>query len=828
MLNMGSNRLASLTDGVFQGLGTLTHLSLEKNDIAYISPLAFQPLVSLQTLAMHYNPLKHAADIAPILRLPNLYELVLAFTEFTVFDSDQLRLNRSNLRYLSLSADLLTRFSLRRDIFPRLQRLLLSTDDRFEWDVPDAAFLRTLTALELIVSGVGKETFTKMLASTESLEELSMALMDHQDLFGVACEVPGLASLHATGNALVSVNETLLLRCSRLVTLDLSRNDIEDMSPSALRSMKRLKNLNLSRNNLRKVPPSVRGLETLETLDLSSNFIGELGCADFQNLTRLATLNLDQNRISTIDGCAFRDLADLRVLNVGANKVHRLEGFSNVNLMKLESLDLHKNNLMRIQTNNFRHLSSLKSLDLESDTSYAVHYGAFNGLDNLQTLVVTPIVYDKMIFRDVNLTGLVDLRLHLTSLYKSRRSNSKNKQQLSEFRSLKRLVIANFEGQQHVPPALLHGLNTLEYFTAARFFTHPIHPHTFNGTSDLKSLQITLSNLEEMNPELFQPIPKLETLDLSQNGLKSLDFLAHVRLPALGCLLLRGNKLTAINVTVFRALPALTYLDLMGNPFVCDCSNAAFVQWAKDNEQTQVAYAYEYDCSFPPAKEGTKLLDMDIESCRMDAGLFCFISTSCLVVLTLFTSFIYHFLRWQLAYAYYLFLAFLYDSRKRKRMAPLRYDAFISYNVHDEAWVYREMLPVLEGEHGFRLCLHHRDFQPGKPIIENITDAIYSSRKTICVISRHYLQSEWCSREIQLASFRLFDEQKDVLVLLFLEDIPSHQLSPYYRMRKVLKRRSYLSWAQAGGHAGLFWQNVHRALESGDADDTDLLTGPEC
>lgn len=39
----------------------------------------------------------------------------------------------------------------------------------------------------------------------------------------------------------------------------------------------------------------------------------------------------------------------------------------------------------------------------------------------------------------------------------------------------------------------------------------------------------------------------------------------------------------------------------------------------------------------------------------------------------------------------------------------------------------------------------------GKPIMENITDAIYNSRKTICVISRSYLQSEWCSREIQVA-----------------------------------------------------------------------------
>lgn len=39
----------------------------------------------------------------------------------------------------------------------------------------------------------------------------------------------------------------------------------------------------------------------------------------------------------------------------------------------------------------------------------------------------------------------------------------------------------------------------------------------------------------------------------------------------------------------------------------------------------------------------------------------------------------------------------------------------------------------------------------GKPIIENITEAIYGSRKTICVISRRYLESEWCSREIQVA-----------------------------------------------------------------------------
>uniref|UniRef100_A0A3Q1IJQ6 TIR domain-containing protein n=1 Tax=Anabas testudineus TaxID=64144 RepID=A0A3Q1IJQ6_ANATE len=68
--------------------------------------------------------------------------------------------------------------------------------------------------------------------------------------------------------------------------------------------------------------------------------------------------------------------------------------------------------------------------------------------------------------------------------------------------------------------------------------------------------------------------------------------------------------------------------------------------------------------------------------------------------------------------------------------------------------------------------------------------------------------------------------QKDVLILLFLEEIPTQQLSPYYRMRKTVKRRTYLSWPQAGQHR-VFWQNVRRALETGDGPtDNNVLTGP--
>ena len=132
------------------------------------------------------------------------------------------------------------------------------------------------------------------------------------------------------------------------------------------------------------------------------------------------------------------------------------------------------------------------------------------------------------------------------------------------------------------------------------------------------------------------------------------------------------------------------------------------------NKQTLVVDAHSYTCGIHLIiKQNRFLLDTDYHSCLVDHSFTCFISSSCVIVLTLLTSFTYHFLRLHLLYAYYLFLAFLYDAKERKRGSPQRYDAFISYNVHDELWVCREMLPVLEGEQGWRLCLHHRDFPPG-------------------------------------------------------------------------------------------------------------------
>ncbi|XP_015215026.2 uncharacterized protein [Lepisosteus oculatus] len=54
------------------------------------------------------------------------------------------------------------------------------------------------------------------------------------------------------------------------------------------------------------------------------------------------------------------------------------------------------------------------------------------------------------------------------------------------------------------------------------------------------------------------------------------------------------------------------------------------------------------------------------------------------------------------------------------------------------------------GGRGHQLCLHHRDFQVGKTIVSSIVEAVYTSCKMLCVVTPHYLHSEWCSMEVHV------------------------------------------------------------------------------
>lgn len=219
------------------------------------------------------------------------------------------------------------------------------------------------------------------------------------------------------------------------------------------------------------------------------------------------------------------------------------------------------------------------------------------------------------------------------------------------------------------------------------------------------------------------------------------------------------------------------------------------------------------------------LYQFDDKACSYEQVSFTlFVSTSVLNVGFVCACLVWHTQAPTLRYLLLVLKAKL-RGRRGEAAARFQYDAFISYSSRDEAWVMEQMVPNLErpaiGVPNLRLCLHHRDFRPGTAVLENIEAAIYSSRHTICVVTRHFLQSEWCSVEFQLASLRLLFDGSDVLILVFLEELPQHCLSPYTRLRKIVRKKTYLLWPEEPREQDAFWVRLIDALRCNEEEETD-------
>uniref|UniRef100_A0A8C7QCK9 TIR domain-containing protein n=1 Tax=Oncorhynchus mykiss TaxID=8022 RepID=A0A8C7QCK9_ONCMY len=476
--------------------------------------------------------------------------------------------------------------------------------------------------------------------------------------------------------------------------------------------------------------------------------------------------------------CVFQDLKELWILKLGSNKILTLNDAFMNGLHKLETLNLAGNKLSSIRKGEFKSLTSLKTLLLYDNQIASMEDGAFEGLVNL-----TELNLEILCSRDFHFLRTLDISCNYITYVNDGKLDPPPFSHLTSLENL-RIFSQRHKGLSHLPINFLEGLKSLLSFQAGSLNIKDLHRNTFIHTPRLWFLDISKNEFTALTPKLFRPIPRLNSLYLSKARIQSLDFLIAANLSRVTFLQVSKNDITVVNETVLQSLPALTYLDMQDNPFTCGCSDAWFVQWMESDNQTQVVGAGEFTCNYPADLKDTKLLDVELQFCTVDLGLYCYISTTCLVLLTLVASFAYHFLKWHVIFGYYLFLAFLYDTKQRNKLTPhgCQYDAFISYNAHDKPWVLRELLPELEGKQVWKLCLHHRDFQPGKRIIDNIMDGIYGSRKTICVISHRYLE---------------------------------------------MKRRTYLSWPRAGEQTGVFWQQLRLALETkdGSAEENPILSG---
>ncbi|XP_049670520.1 toll-like receptor 2 type-1 [Accipiter gentilis] len=326
----------------------------------------------------------------------------------------------------------------------------------------------------------------------------------------------------------------------------------------------------------------------------------------------------------------------------------------------------------------------------------------------------------------------------------------------------------------------------------------------------LEVLDVSANNLKEFGLQL----PFLKELYLAKNQLKALPGAAPV--PNLVAMSIRRNKLNGFSREEFESFRKMELLDASDNNFICSCEFLSFIHHEAGIAQVLVGWPDKYVCDSPLAVRGTQVgaVHLSLMECHRSLVVSSICVLLFLVILILVAvGYKYH-------AVWYLRMTWAWLQAKRKpKQAPLKdicYDAFVSYSENDSDWVENIMVRELEQAcPPFRLCLHKRDFVPGKWIVDNIIDSIEKSHKTLFVLSEHFVQSEWCKYELDFSHFRLFDENNDAAILVLLEPIQSKAIPKRFcKLRKIMNTKTYLEWPLEEEQQEMFWENLKGALKS--------------
>ncbi|XP_028981781.1 chaoptin-like [Diachasma alloeum] len=326
-LYMNNNKLTSTSFlSIFPK--KLTHLYLNNNRLR---TFATGSLKRLKVLHVDHNQLRYVCGTAYCPRgiwlrdAINLQELSLSSADLSVFEKGAME-NLTDLKYLDMSNNKL-------------------------WRIPDRAF-RNLTSLVVL-----------------KLDD--NALIDIPDLLNSK----QLEELNLSRNALRDVSPQTFRNLTKLKHIDLSRNKISEITPGVFQTLSSLRTLNLSWNKLKQLPQSwfilqsdgvlVRSPMKLEYLDLSNNQLSEISPRAFKNLTSLVVLKLDSNVLPNIPNLG--NLKNLEEFNFSSNALRNVSYKTFYNMTNLKHIDLSRNEIAKITHGVFDMLASLIKLDLSSN-----------------------------------------------------------------------------------------------------------------------------------------------------------------------------------------------------------------------------------------------------------------------------------------------------------------------------------------------------------------------------------------------------------------------------------------------------------------------------
>uniref|UniRef100_A0A670JJL1 TIR domain-containing protein n=1 Tax=Podarcis muralis TaxID=64176 RepID=A0A670JJL1_PODMU len=762
----------------FSSFPELNHLSINLK-APVISPRAFLGLDKLQYLSIHHSDTGCSNSSIPTQAFHQLEQLQTLNMK-GIYLTGQRGINLpSHLKLLSISGCCLDQFSELFSIFPSLQSVsrLLSLE------------IKELDALSLEKTHHMHENQTFQvcaLASRFSLRSLSFSLNYYKNFNSE--ELPGCYSVEnlvLEDNKMEQVDPLLLYKLFYLQLLDLSGNNLYwNLCPLEYEKM----NFN----------------SRLRILDFSGNRFKSPQSTVFSCLPYLETLSLNDCGFENIPVSAFSRLGQLKVLNLRNNRLRNLANASFYKLSSLVSLDLCGNPITQFESDSFQGLTFLRELQIGfpyfQEGEETLRFSAKNveslALQNFSSIALyNPPQSDFASVQNMTLSGCFEFYnlshntffpnpLHLLFPVLE--------QLVYKYKLEARYTEWNFNMSHLSKLQLLevHNLPEVPYGSSA-----PEMQSLFMDLPQVEALRMVNSNIRYISAKFFRRKCKLKQLVLEKEAFLELD--------------------SDIQDQILGQMP-LRYLHFSSVTFRCDCSSAWLIDWAIRRKEIYVFGLEHADCLDVQRREKKgNYLSFIEQNCSQDVGFLLFVSTSSVLFLLISLPILKATCGSELLFLIYILRAWWHGLLNNRKGQRFEYDAFVSYSSQDQEWVLQHLVPNLEqkGPPFLKLCLHNRDFVVGKAIVDNIMESLYSSYKTICVISHHALNSSWCSLEMTLATYRLVAEQEDTLILLFMEHISRYRLSAYHHLAKLVKRKAYLDWPQEPAAQAAFWDRLRKILK---------------
>ncbi|KAK6637605.1 hypothetical protein RUM44_008027 [Polyplax serrata] len=278
---------------------------------------------------------------------------------------------------------------------------------------------------------------------------------------------------------------------TKLIALDISENEIEELGNTTFSNLAHLKSVNLSHNSLQDIPDGFfHDLDSVEYLSLSWNNFQILPFGMLAPVKpSLLTIDLSHNRIITIQNDFFTFAPNVQILRLNDNHIQKLPINAFNDLQHLKHLDLRNNQLSELSRNVFVKLVSLSHLDLGGNKLGSLNSISFRNLINLKTLYLNSNPLRNLIGKQFDkCQNLETLRLSNTSL-------------------------------EHIRHFDFHGLVNLKTLdlTDNRYLAK-FDRFVFDSTKRLEVLLLSNCNLTHL-PESMENLRNLTSLSLMPNPL---------------------------------------------------------------------------------------------------------------------------------------------------------------------------------------------------------------------------------------------------------------------------------------------------------------------